>query len=254
MKKMMAPLRRLIRIVADKAFFDGADKADEFAAKQAGGTGVKRMLDVGCGDGETTVRFATLIGAEAVFGVDFDVARLKDAESRGITCYTFDLNGKWDIESEGFDLILSRFSFEHLHYTRIFLKECYRCLVPGGKLVIITENLSSWLNVGALLFGWQPFSLTQFDGWFIGNPLAWRTGDTELERSFDYYEDACAPGMMGHVRVLAFQGIKELLGRAGFKDICVVTRGYLPLWGRLSDILSRVDPRHGHILVAVCSK
>lgn len=247
-------LRSLIGRIATKSFANGAMEGEEYAAGQLKNMNVQRLLDIGCGDGAATMQFALLVEAEALFGVDFDEEDLKTAESKGIKCYSFDFNKRWDIESDYFDVIVSRFSFEHLHYCRIFLQECHRCLRPGGKLVIITENLSSWINIAALFMGWQPFSLAQFDGWFIGNPLSWHTGDIGLERSLEKWEDAGIAGMMGHVRVISFAGLRDLLSKAAFKDVQVRTWGYLPLWGKISRIMCRIDRRHGHILVAVCSK
>ena len=63
---------------------------------------------------------------------------------------------------------------EHLADTDVFVAEIARVLEPGGYAVISTENLASWHNVFALVFGWQPFSLTNVSATCmgLGNPLA----------------------------------------------------------------------------------
>ncbi|MCD6402747.1 MAG: methyltransferase domain-containing protein [Candidatus Aenigmarchaeota archaeon] len=48
--------------------------------------------------------------------------------------------------SNSFDEVYSRFLFEHLTNPLHFLKECYRVLKKGGRIVIITDN--------AGFFGW----------------------------------------------------------------------------------------------------
>lgn len=121
--------------------------------------------------------------------------------------------------------------------------------------MILTENLSSWVNIGALFFGWQPFSMTNINGWNLGNPFIRHLYEPKYEglryeEFLKKYQDTGVSGAVGHVRVLAFGGLKDLLEKAGFKDVKVYTRGYLPLWGRLSEILCRIDKRHGHFLVA----
>lgn len=254
MNRIALFLRRLLGVIATRSFADGARRGDSLALERIRNRNTARLLDVGCGDGTMTVQFAAGAGAERVYGIEYDDEELARARSLGIECSKLDLNERWDFEDDCFDVILSRFNFEHLHNTRVFLKECHRCLKPGGSLVIITENLSSWINIMSLLIGWQPFSLTQLDGWWVGNPLAWHAGDENLERSFDKWEDENVRGAWGHLRVLSFQGMKELLAKAGFRDVYVGTRGYLPLWGKISDALCEIDRRHGHILVSVCSK
>ncbi len=57
-------------------------------------------------------------------------------------------------------------------------------------------------------------------------------------------------GLVGHVRVLAFGGLKDLLEKVGFKNIKIHTKGYLPLWGKLSDFFCYMDRKHGHFLIA----
>lgn len=57
-------------------------------------------------------------------------------------------------------------------------------------------------------------------------------------------------GIVGHVRVLAYAGLRDMLEKTGFENVRVYSRGYLPLWGFPSDLLCAIDKRHGHFLVA----
>ena len=61
---------------------------------------------------------------------------------------------------------------------------------------------------------------------------------------------------LGRTRVYTFNPrypflteLKNLLEKVGFREVRVYTRGYLPLWGPLSDLLCAIDRRHGHFLV-----
>lgn len=161
----------------------------------------------------------------------------------------------WDFDNNFFDIILSSQSIEHLHNTRLYLEECYRCLRAGGQLVVLTENLASWLNIGALFFGWQPFSTTNINGWHLGNPLIRHWHNEPKNKEFlKKYQDTGVSGTIGHIRVLTFRGLTDLLGKVGFKNVKVYTTGYLPFWGKLSDFLCCVDKRHGHFIIASAVK
>ena len=42
--------------------------------------------------------------------------------------------------------------------------------------------------------------------------------------------------------------------QAGFKDVQIYSKGYLPFWGKLSDFLCNVDKKHGHFLIGTGMK
>lgn len=243
-------MRKLLKFIAPKSFNDGLNRCNSLGKNLAAGPGIERFLDTGCGDGKLTMEFAEAARAKEVHGIEFvDEYRL-EAEKRGIKCSSYDLNGRWDYEDDFFDLILSSQNIEHLHNTRRYLEECHRCLKKGGRLIILTENLASWINTGALFFGWQPFSTTNINGWSLGNPLIWHIDEPRNEEFMDTWQDTGVSGTVGHVRVLAYRGLKDILKMTGFNDVRVYSRGYLPLWGKVSDFLCTIDKVHGHFLIA----
>jgi SAM-dependent methyltransferase len=229
---------------------NGLERSNELGMQLVAGRRVDKMLDLGCKDGETTMRFAAAAGARETWGVEY-VEEFRDlAEEKGIHCVAGDLNCPWPVPGGEFDLVLSSQSIEHMHNTRLYVEECFRCLKPGGQLVVLTENLSSWSNIGALVCGWQPFSCTSMNGWILGNPLTWDLDDPVNPEFLERWNAHGVSGTVGHVRVLSYRALRDVLLKAGFHDVRVMSRGYLPLWGSLSDLLCRADPRHGHFLVA----
>ena len=247
-------MNRLFKKAIPAIFMNGLNKCNQRGMRIVRKNNVVRFLDVGCGDGSLTVKFAEQIHPESIYGVEYVAEARACAESRGIVCKGFDLNGRWDYESNYFDVILSSQNIEHMHNTRLYLEECYRCLRPGGQLVVLTENLSAWDNIGALCLGWQPFSTTNINGWNLGNPWIWHADEPKDTVAIEKNNVTGISGLTGHVRVLAYRGLKDMMKKVGFTDITISTKGYFPLWGALSDALCWLDKRHGHFIIASGNK
>lgn len=251
---MSQNIHKFSKWYAYKAFVDGLERCNGLGKKIIKFKSNARMLDIGCGDGSLTLEFANLIKAREVYGVEYQDEFREKAERVGIKTYKIDLNGKWPLPNNFFDFILSSQCIEHMHNTRLYLEECYRCLASDGQVIILTENLASWINIGSLLFGWQPFSTTNINGWSLGNPLIWHKGEFKNKDTFEKYQATGVSGTVGHIRVLAYQGLKDLLEKVGFKNVKVYSRGYLPFWGLFSDILCKLDVKHGQFLIATGTK
>jgi len=109
----------------------------------------KKVLDVGCGDG-TYAFVLSKLGA-VVSGQDLGREQIEKANNRRYGPSN-ELKGKFVrgdarkllFESNSFDCVLSADFFEHIDLAckREVLKEIYRVLVPGGRLVIKTPNLT----------------------------------------------------------------------------------------------------------------
>src|SRR5687768_17294344 len=134
----------------------------------------EHLIDLGCDDGTHSVQFGANAGAVLVHGLDIDSERVRHAAARGMVACAGDLNERFPFSDESFDIVCSNQVIEHVKDTDRFVSETYRILRPGGYALISTENLASWHNLAALLFGWQPFSLTNVSARerAIGNPLA----------------------------------------------------------------------------------
>ncbi|HPN65756.1 MAG TPA: methyltransferase domain-containing protein [Candidatus Goldiibacteriota bacterium] len=241
-------MANLLKAAGEKSFMLGLSKCNETGM----GLITKKngiLLDLGCGDGSLTMQFARSSGAKKVYGIEYVDSERKKAQKAGIKCVKADLNSVLPFKTNSFDVILSSQNIEHLHNTRLYLAECHRMLKPGGQLVVLTENLASWINILSLLFGWQPFSTANINGWSIGNPLSLPRGNEKSEEFINKYSRTLISGATGHVRVLAYNGLKEMLQRTGFKNVKMKTTGYLPFWGFLSAMLCAIDKRHGHFLI-----
>lgn len=111
------------------------------------------------------------------------------------------------------------------------MSEIYRVVMLNGYVIISTENLASWHNIFSLLFGWQPFSATNYLPGSIGNPLAlWKNYESSIDKSW------C------HDKLWAYRGLIELFEKYNFKIVKVKGAGYYPL----PSFLGNIDKKHCH--------
>ncbi|MEZ4710397.1 MAG: class I SAM-dependent methyltransferase [Caldilineaceae bacterium] len=106
--------------------------------------GCKRVLDLGCGDGDFLALLAAR-GIEAV-GVDFDEKTLQAALTRGLPVVQADVfDYLADAPAGSFDGIFCAHLVEHLPYHLVIklVQEAQRVLQPGGVIVLATPNARS---------------------------------------------------------------------------------------------------------------
>ena len=209
------------------------------------------LLDVGCGDGEFLERY--LDYKPALFcGIEAAPALRKAAEARGIQVKAVDLNGRWPYPDNSFDVVHSSQVIEHLHNTRLFVIEILRVLKPGGHALVTSENLTSFLNLGAMMLGYTPFTLMRVCGWYLGNPLGLHYKE-HVEEGVPMDDPAYA-GVTGHIRALSVLQAKELFELAGFEAVESFSMGLMPLPCWLGKRLEAVMPRRGHFLLVQARK
>ncbi len=115
-----------------------------------------RVLDVGCGFGDTAIKLAGLVGpAGEVVGIDccdafLDYAQ-KDAEARGATNVTF-MRGDAEIAlpADDFDFVFARFGTMFFVNPVAGLRNMRKALRPGGRMVhIVWRNRADnpWLSM-----------------------------------------------------------------------------------------------------------
>lgn len=192
------------------------------------------LCDLGCGDALLTERIARAIGAARVAVVETYDPHVAGAEGRGFEVTRDDLNGVLSLPSASFDVVLANQVIEHLYDTERFLAQAIRILRPSGTLIISTENPASWHNIGALVIGWQPFSLSNVSSrkTGIGNPLS-------LAPQLDGW-----PFPMQHHRLFTPKALRELFALEGLENIRCLGAGYYPLPG----CVGLLDPTHAALI------
>lgn len=228
----------------------GALRSTNWAGEIVASLQPAALLDIGCGDGYKLFQYLNY-KPERFCGVEASPVHKAEAEKRGITVVAYDLNGRWPYPNESFDVVHCAYVIEHLHNTRLFAMEAFRVLKPGGTAVITSENLCSFLNLGAMILGYTPFTIANCCGWNVGNPFGLYPDKDGVH--YVPIDDPAFSGVTGHVRALSVPQGKEIFDKVGF-----VTEsrsiGLLPLPDAISGHLEWMFPRRGHFLMIKATK
>jgi SAM-dependent methyltransferase len=244
-------LKQFLQRVVGADFIRASLRCNDWSGQGVAALRPRVLLDVGCGDGSLLFRYLDY-RPDRFCGVEAAPALKAKAAQRGIEVLAFDLNGQWPYEDNTFDVVHSAQVIEHLHNTRLFVQEIYRVLKPGGTALVTSENLTSFLNLGAMILGYTPFTLMRVCGWFLGNPLGLHYQKEEVVEGIPVH-DPMFPGVTGHIRALSVLQAQELFDRVGFKTEAY-SLGLLPIPDWLGRHLERLMPRRGHFLLVEATK
>jgi methionine biosynthesis protein MetW len=193
-----------------------------------------KLLDIGCGNAEFTLKISQVLMAGASFGIELEPKDACAAEARGVRVVIADANKAFAFRDGSFDAVVANQIIEHLYDTDNFFQELHRVLKKGGEAIISSPNLCSWHNVFFMLFGMQP----------PGMPLVGVQAGNFLEGAKAH----------GHIKLFSLRAIKNIVRLYGFKIEKVCSGGYYPLWGILARYFSRIDKNHAVYFVIKISK
>ena len=161
----------------------------------------QRVLDVGCGFGDTTQRIAAMVGAQGeVTGVDaaarfIEAARSESIEAR-IGNARFEVaDVQREVPGGQYDLAFSRFGTMFFANPVVALRNVRFALRPGGRLVIVVWRRridNEWLHRGELI-------VEQF-----------------MDRPEEYDEPTCGPGPFSMADA---DTTSEILAHAGYENV-----------------------------------
>ncbi|OGD67256.1 hypothetical protein A2442_00595 [Candidatus Campbellbacteria bacterium RIFOXYC2_FULL_35_25] len=111
----------------------------------------KRILDIGCRDGELT---KTYCAGNSVLGVDVDEESLEKAKSQlNIETKHLNLYEDWGFLENSFDIVVAGEILEHLYYPEKIIQKISFILKPEGALLGSVPNAFSLKNRIRLFFG-----------------------------------------------------------------------------------------------------
>jgi len=163
---------------------------------------IAKLLDVGCGDGKRTMRWAKVIGTEDVTGLD--------AKDFGVPFRLIEgrVDKGFPLADESFDVIITHHVIEHVADTDLFVSELYRVLRRGGYAIVATPNMASGLLIAELILNKQPKWAHVSDFFFVrGYSHKGGYSDRLLQKHIGFL----------HRRLFTLQGLGAILTHYGFK-------------------------------------
>ena len=102
--------------------------------------GARRILDVGCGEGQVTRLAAALDGVERAVGVDPTWNQITVAASRGGAGYARSAAEQLPFANEAFDAVVACLVFEHIDGFDEAIAEVARVLSVGGRFCFFLNH------------------------------------------------------------------------------------------------------------------
>lgn len=226
----------------------GVARAATAAALQEGG----KCLDCGATTGHEYEFLEKSIGMqiERYTGIEWnaDVAAAGQAKGRNIV--QGDLNQAIAFPDNQFRCVFGFSVLEHLLNPCNYLRESYRCLEPGGTLVVLTPNISTFFTIALLLVGKMPSSGPHPDSDALlkqEEPFKVHDGDREHDTEAD-------TPLHRHLVVFSYRVLKSYLEMLGFKEIEGHGFGLYPFPNFMQPALEKIDPYHCHQMVFIARK
>jgi SAM-dependent methyltransferase len=183
-------------------------------------------------------------------GVDWDDASIGEARKQELNVIKADLNTGLPFGGDRFTCVYAVSVLEHLLNGCLFMRECHRVLKPGGTLVLLTPNISTYFTAALILMGKMPSSGPHPDSESLlarEEPVRVRseTLSSDVERDTPVHR---------HLVVFSYRVLKRYLGMLGFTDVKGHGFGLYPFPNVIQPMLERMDPWHCHQMVFISKK
>lgn len=210
------------------------------------------VLDCGSGSGhELTATFGSRMRDPgfSYIGLEWSADEVNRGRIANLDIRHADLNAPLPVESGSIAGIIAYSVVEHLLLPCAFIRECHRVLRPGGRLVILTPNISTYFTALQVLFGKMPSSGPHPDSNYLIN-LEAPPKVSDIERD----DMAASTPQHRHLVVFSFKALHKFLKFSGFLIADARGFGYYPLPRRLQPLFERLDKVHCHQMVFVCTR
>jgi SAM-dependent methyltransferase len=170
---------------ARKAIYQHAEGTDarELAFQAVAGCSPRRVLEVGGGEGELAERIVRELGAELAF-VDQSERMVQIARGRGLDAQVGDVQDL-PFDDATFDCAVAAWMLYHVPDLDRAISELARILVPGGRLVAVTNGAGHLAELR---------EVAGHDHFWTGMPFRRENGAELLRQAFSAVEARDADG------------------------------------------------------------
>lgn len=183
-------------------------------------------------------------------GVEWNADAVEAAQADGLHVVRGDLNKGIPLGDGEFRCVFGLSLLEHLLNGCRFLRECRRVLEPGGTLVLLTPNISTYFTAALILAGRMPSSGPHPDS----NELIKREEIFKVSSEALQMDAEDDTPLHRHLVVFSYRVLRDYLAMIGFRDIRGYGYGLYPFPNFMQPVLERIDPCHCHQMVFVARK
>lgn len=211
-----------------------------------------RCLDCGADNGSSFDRIHQFIALNKsrYHGIEWNAAAVQQARIQGLNIVQGDLNRGLPFTDGFFRCVFGLSVLEHLLNGCAFMRECHRVLETGGKLVLLTPNISTFFTVALLLIGKMPSSGPHPDS----NELLFKEELFKVSSDSIVHDTESETPVHRHLVVFSYRVLRQYLAKIGFSDVQGYGFGLYPFPAMMQPVLERIDPYHCHQMVFVARK
>ncbi|NJA07460.1 MULTISPECIES: class I SAM-dependent methyltransferase [Methylomonas] len=227
-----------------------AKAAEEIAESLQSNDGY--CLDCGANSGYWFEHLSAEIGltANRYYGLEWNHEQVKKARQKQINVQQGDLNKRLPFASDSFQCVFALSVLEHLLNGCQFIKEAQRILKPGGKLIILTPNISTYFTAALILAGRMPSSGPHPD-----SDVLLKSEETfKVSREALNLDSESDTPIHRHLVVFSFVVLRKYLKLLGFTDVKGYGFGLYPFPNLSQPLVEKLDPYHCHQMVFIATK
>jgi 2-polyprenyl-3-methyl-5-hydroxy-6-metoxy-1,4-benzoquinol methylase len=210
------------------------------------------LLDCGANNGWTFEFISKRcdVTTDQYYGIEWNACCVEEGRTRGLNITHGDLNEGIFHKSETFSHVYALSVLEHLLNPCRFMKDCHRVLRPGGYLVLLTPNISTYFTAILILRGKMPSSGPHPDSnELLKAEEIYKVSNQDLKADT---EDNTP--VHRHLVVFSFRVLRNYLRMIGFSSVAGYGFGLYPFPNFMQPFLERLDPYHCHQMVFVATK